>query len=248
MIEKPPVFIALLAHELRWSIVRLLSQSDRRVNEFVTALDQPMNLISYHLKQLRDGGLVGTRRSEADGRDIYYSLELETLHQRYTEISHMLHPALPGNHHNAKAGDAANRKRILFVCTHNSARSQMAEALMRQAAGDFVDVHSAGSHPTVIHVDTIRTMAKYDIDISQKRTSHVELYLNENFDYVITVCDRAREVCPRFPHGKQLHWGYADPAAVRDPAKRLEAFEKTARRLKTRIDFFLSEVLQVTAL
>jgi len=240
MIQKPPVLITLLAHELRWSIVRILSKSDRRVNELVDLLDQPMNLISYHLKQLRDGGLVITRRSEADGRDVYYSLDLDALALQYEEIRKALYPLLPDN----SKQTSPVQKRILFICTHNSARSQMAEALMHQISDGSIEAHSAGSHPTTIHPDAIHTMQAHGIDLSHKHSTHVNTYLGERFDYVVTVCDNAREVCPTFPGGTQLHWGYADPTMIKDPEQRLEAFQQIARRLKTRIEFFLTEIIQ----
>src|SRR5919198_1306884 len=90
----PPDFLKLLAHDLRWSLVSALARSDHRVNELVRLLDQPMNLVSYHLKQLRDQHLVTERRSSADGRDVYYSLDLDALRTRYFATGAALHPAL----------------------------------------------------------------------------------------------------------------------------------------------------------
>src|SRR5664279_1572558 len=192
---QPPEVIKLLAHDLRWHLLKALTTSDLRVQELATWVDEPMNLVSYHLKKLRDDGVVSTRHSEADGRDIYYSLDIGRLRELYQAAGAALHPALceptvvtyplpttPG--------------RVLFVCTHNSARSQMAEGLMRHLGGAYFQVYSAGSHPTQPHSDAIRAMDALGIDIRSQRSKHLQEFENQVFDYVITVCDRAREVCP----------------------------------------------------
>src|SRR5919199_1730982 len=92
--RQPPDVLKLLAHDLRWKLVTALARSDHRVHELVRLLDQPMNLVSYHLKQLRDQQLVSERRSSADGRDVYYSLDLDVLRTRYFATGAALHPAL----------------------------------------------------------------------------------------------------------------------------------------------------------
>src|SRR6185295_16072417 len=97
----PPDFLKLLAHDLRWSLVTALARSDHRVHELVQLLGQPMNLVSYHLKQLRDQRLVTERRSSADGRDVYYSLDLDALRTRYFAAGEALHPML-------NSGDSAS--------------------------------------------------------------------------------------------------------------------------------------------
>ncbi len=92
--ERPPEFIKLLANDVRWGLLKALTTSDYQVNELVAQLQQPMNLVSYHLKKLRDDALVTTRRSEADGRDVYYSLDLARLRQLYLDAGLTLHPSL----------------------------------------------------------------------------------------------------------------------------------------------------------
>jgi protein-tyrosine-phosphatase len=245
MNEPLPEFLKLLSHDLRWNLVKALTTSDYRVQELVGLLDQPMNLVSYHLKQLRDEAVVQTRRSDADGRDVYYSLDLERLRALYHAAGAALHPAFMAD----KLPDAGRQRqekvRVLFVCTHNSARSQMAEGLMRHLAGGRVEVFSAGSDPRGIHPDTIQTMDTLGIDIQGQQSRHWHDFENQPFDYVITVCDRAREVCPTFPGGGQhLHWSFRDPLAVEDAGERARLFADTARQLETRIRYFLALTLE----
>jgi protein-tyrosine-phosphatase len=234
----PPV-IRLLANDVRWGLLKALAESDRQVNELVEQLDQPMNLISYHLRKMRDESLVITRRSEADGRDVYYSLDLARLNQLFNEAGRALHPGIAAAPH---PFDAARLlpQRVLFVCTHNSARSQMAEGLLRHLSAGQIEVTSAGSHPTAVHPDAIRTMLRLGIDLRGQRSKSLDDLGKQSFNFVITVCDRAREVCPVFPGpGQQMHWGFADPTAIADDAARAQAFESIARGLKTRIEAFM---------
>ncbi len=235
----PPYLIKLLANDLRWGLLKALTTGDLQVNELVAQVQQPMNLVSYHLKKMRDDSLVTTRRSDADGRDVYYSLDLNRLHQMYAEAGALLHPAI-GINLPAVNVSRLQHQRVLFVCTHNSARSQMAEGLLRHLSQGYVDVLSAGSQPTAIHPDAIGTMNTLDIDISHQRPRSLTDVEGQSFDYVITVCDKAREVCPTFPgYGRQVHWGFPDPVVIQNDAQRRAAFERTARQLKSRIIFFL---------
>src|SRR5579883_657399 len=104
------------------------------------------------------------------------------------------------------------RQRVLFVCTHNSARSQMAEGWLRHLAGDRFEAHSAGTEATQVHPLAIRVMAEVGIDISGQHSKTIEEYLGQPFDWVITVCDQAAEACPLFPGGgERLHWSLLDP-------------------------------------
>jgi arsenate reductase (thioredoxin) len=105
--------------------------------------------------------------------------------------------------------------RVLFVCTGNSCRSIMAEALLREHGGSSFDVHSAGTDPKGLNPRTMRLLADAGLDASWARSKSVTEYLGQPFDYVITVCDQARQVCPVFPGTHEsLHWGYEDPAAA----------------------------------
>src|SRR5215212_4286976 len=172
-LSTPPDFLKLLAHDLRWSLVTALTRSDHRVHELVRLLGQPMNLVSYHLKQLRDQQLVTERRSSADGRDVYYSLDLDLLRTRYVAAGAALHPALTSvDQVNQDRADTHVRSatRILFLCTHNSARSQMAEGTLRHLGSNRVAAFSAGSQPAQVHPDAVRAMAIIGIDISQQQS------------------------------------------------------------------------------
>lgn len=243
-------FLKLLAHDVRWQLITALAESDRRVQELVERLQRPQNLLSYHLRLLREGEVVRERRSSADGRDVYYSLDLEQLRALYLESGQTLHPALACAQPVASAptalagtdgeeGEGKRPFRVLFLCTHNSARSQLAEGILRATGGDLVEVASAGSEPGTVHPLAIRAAATMTIDISQQQAKHLDEFAGQTFDYVITVCDKVREACPVFPGDpKQIHWSFADPAAVPGTEEeKFQAFLQTARELSTRISY-----------
>jgi arsenate reductase len=106
-----------------------------------------------------------------------------------------------------------NKKRVLILCTGNSARSQMAEGLLRHDAGDSFEVFSAGTKPGQLRPEAIAVMRELDIDISTHRSKHVDEFQNQHFDYVLTVCDNAKESCPFFPGTVSIHHSFDDPAA-----------------------------------
>jgi thioredoxin type arsenate reductase len=141
--------------------------------------------------------------------------------------------------------EAAPPIRVIFVCTGNSARSQMAEALLRQDGGDRFDVVSAGVNPRGVHPMTVESLARVGIDISGARSKPVGEFLGQRFDYVITVCDKARATCPVFPGGGEtLHWGVEDPVEVEGTeAERRAAFDAALRELAGRIHTFLPAAL-----
>ncbi len=121
------------------------------------------------------------------------------------------------------------KKRVLFICTHNSARSQIAEGLMNELYGEKYEAFSAGTEPSKVNPFAIEVMDEIGIDISKHRSKSLEEFITQDFDYVITVCDHANEVCPFFPGGKErLHKGFNDPAAVHgNDMDRLTAFRRT---------------------
>ena len=133
---------------------------------------------------------------------------------------------------------------MLFLCTGNSARSQMAEALCERLSGGAVSAASAGSHPKPLHPNAVRVMRERGIDLAGRRSKHLSEFAGQRFDYVISLCDRVREVCPEFPGGPELiHWSIPDPA--REPGsdeETLPAFERTAAELRTRIGFLIEAI------
>jgi len=131
------------------------------------------------------------------------------------------------------------RQRVLFLCTGNSARSQMAEGLLRQIAGNQFDVFSAGTRPAGLNPNAVTAMAELGINIAGSRSKSVDEFAGLQFDYVFTVCDNAKESCPIFPgEGKRLHQSFEDPAAA--PAdRRLEVFRKVRDQIAERLRAFV---------
>ena len=134
------------------------------------------------------------------------------------------------------------RDAILVLCTGNSARSQMAEGLLRRAAGDRFDIFSAGTKPSSLRAEAIAVMAEIGIDISGQRSKSVDEFIGRPFRYVITVCDNARESCPVFPaQTERLHWSFQDPAAVEGTlAERAAAFRRIRDQIAQRVERFVS--------
>ena len=135
--------------------------------------------------------------------------------------------------------------RVLFVCTGNSARSQMAEALLRHLGGPAFDVSSAGTEPGGVNPLTIRTLAGIGIDIAGARSKSTAEFLGQPFDYVITVCDRANRACPVFPGGgTRLHWGFDDPAeAEGTDDERMAVFRRVLDEIRARVEAFIPVAL-----
>lgn len=137
--------------------------------------------------------------------------------------------------------------RVLFVCTGNSARSIMAEALLRHHGADRFEVHSAGTVPRGVNPLTLRVLEDAGIDTSGARSKSVNEYLGQTFDYVVTVCDEARQVCPVFPGvHESLHWGYEDPAeAEGSDAERLAVFKRVFIQISERVRQFATLTARV---
>ena len=190
------------------------------------------------------------RRSAADGRDTYYVLDLARCGELLSSAAVALHPAIaPPPRRRPRRELGAPHTRVLFLCTGNSTRSQLAEALCEQLSGGAVSAASAGSRPRPLHPNAMRVMRERGIDISGRRPKYLGEFADQRFDYVISLCDRVREVCPEFPGGPELiHWSIPDPA--REPGHdndTLPAFERTADELCTRIGFLIEAIEHTTS-
>lgn len=133
------------------------------------------------------------------------------------------------------------RKRVLVLCTGNSARSQMGEGLFRNVGGAAYEVHSAGTCPTLVRPEAIAVMKEIGIDISGHRSKGVDEFSGQAFDYVVTVCDRARDSCPVFPgDAVRVHWSFEDPAAAEgSETERLAAFRRIRDQIRDNVEAFI---------
>lgn len=240
-----PAVLKMVSHEVRWKLLQLLARSDYRVHDLVAMVGLPQNLVSYHLKQLRQGQLVTDRRSSADERSLFYSLDVGGLQMMYLSAGALLHPAVTTMR--VPEGDEERQERVplrvLFLCTENSARSQMAETLLRHVSHGTVEAFSAGSLPAPhIHPLARRCMEERGLDMSQAVPKHFDRFVGQSFDVIVTVCDRVLETCPTFPGDpERVHWSFLDPATVAGTeAEQLRAFEQTSLQLTTRIRLLLT--------
>ena len=242
---QPPEVLGLLSDPLRWRLVIELGRSDRRVSELVQLVGKPQNLVSYHLAELRRAGIVSARRSSADGRDVYYRADLILCRDLLGDAGRALHPGLslapaPPDEVAPRRG----RPRLLFLCTGNSARSQMAEALVEHRSAGRVEARSAGSHPKPLHPNAVAVMAERGIDIAGRPSTSLTRFTRNRFDRVITLCDKVREVCPEFPGSPiSAHWSIADPAAAGDSdAASYAEFERVAGEIEGRVALLLADL------
>ena len=237
----PPAFLQLAGHPLRWRLLSELARSDRLVHELTDLVGEAQNLVSYHLAKLRDARLVSARRSAADRRDTYYGLDLARVGALLSAAGGALHPGLRLGPP-AQDTAAIAPVRILFLCTGNSARSQMAEPLIRARSGGAIEAFSAGSHPKPLHPNAVRVMAEtYGLDIAGQTSKSLDPFANRHFDWVISLCDKVREVCPPFPGGPEtVHWSLPNPATGEPDEVTYPLFQACAAELSTRIDFLLA--------
>ena len=137
---------------------------------------------------------------------------------------------------------STTKQHVLILCTGNSCRSQMAEGLLRNLAGDHFEAFSAGTQPTQVNPRAIKAMNELGIDISNHESQSVENFLDQKFDYVITVCDAARETCPVFPNSKEsLHWSFEDPAEATGAEEDImKIFRKVRDQIKERLREFIT--------
>ena len=239
----PLAFLQLAAHPLRWRLLGELARSDRRVHELTGLLAEPQNLVSYHLGKLRDARLVFARRSSADRRDAYYAVDLARIAGLLSATGGALHPGLRLAPPSRRAAGPDAPVRVLFLCTGNSARSLMAEALMRARSGGAIEACSAGSHPKPVHPNAVRVMREeHGLDLTGVASKHLDVFARQRFGWVISLCDRVREVCPEFPgQPETIHWSIPNPAAGdADDDASYPLFQQTAAELAIRIDFLLA--------
>jgi protein-tyrosine-phosphatase len=239
----PLDFLQLVADPVRWRLLDELGRSDRRVGELCELVDKPQSLVSYHLRELRTAGLVSARQSAADGRDTYYQANLGRCAELLSATGTALHPAvrLAPLEVDTPIAARGRKPRVLFLCTGNSSRSQIAEALLEHRTRGAVAARSAGSHPKPLHPNAVRVMAERGIDISDHRSKHLDRFTHQRFDQVITLCDKVREVCPEFDgHPTAAHWSMADPAAEgSDADTNYRAFVRTADEIDSRVGFLI---------
>lgn len=246
----PPGFLPLAGHPLRWRLLRELSRSDRRVGELCELVGRPQSLVSYHLGRLRAERLVSMRRSSADRRDAYYRVDLARCGELLAATGEALHPGLRLGAAFPRTTELRSRRpraRVLFLCTGNSARSQMAEALLEHLSGGAVQAFSAGSHPKPLHPAAVRVMRARGIELAGRRSKHLSDFTGQRFDSVVSLCDRVREVCPEFPgHPELVHWSIPDPAQVSaDDGAADAVFQRTASELAVRIAFLLELIASI---
>jgi protein-tyrosine-phosphatase len=237
---RAPNLFKALAHDLRWQILMLLVRSDYCGQELVQLLNHPQNSLSYHLTMLRELEVITERRSAADERFIYYSLNLGVFRALYSSSAEALSPILEAGGPIAQSvvfSSSGKAIRVLFLCTHNSVRSQMAEGILRTLSEGQIETWSAGSQPIAVHPWTMQILRSYGIDISEQQSKHLNALKQHSFEYVITVCDRVREFCPPFPgNPERIHWSIADPLAVQgSEQERYQACEHVAVELMMRI-------------
>jgi ArsR family transcriptional regulator, arsenate/arsenite/antimonite-responsive transcriptional repressor / arsenate reductase (thioredoxin) len=247
----PPPVLQLAGHALRWQLLTELARSDLRVHELTARTGEPQNLVSYHLRKLRDAGLVSSRRSSADGRDAYYSADLPALRDGLAAAGGDVHPGLrlvPAPV--VPSADGRPVARVLFLCTGNSARSRMAEALLEARSGGLVDAESAGSNPKPLHPNAVRVLREeHGVELSGRESTHLDAFASDRFDAVVSLCDRVREVCPELPAWPTCtHWSLPDPAAEGgSDDETYPAFRRTAAELDARIEFLLAALLDRSA-
>ncbi|WP_240810269.1 ArsR family transcriptional regulator [Actinomadura sp. WMMA1423] len=259
-----PQFVRLAAHPLRWGLLTALAGGDLRVRELMARVDASQNLVSYHLRLLRQGGLVTATRSTFDGRDTYYRLDLDRCAHSLAAAGPALHPAPSPALDPALSpaldpalstyGRQSPGHGVLFVCTGNSARSPIAEALLRHRSAGRVTATSAGTRPkTALHPRAVEVLReRYGIDIADQRPRHLDTVRDHRFDHVITLCDRAREACPEFgDRTRRIHWSTPDPAtaatagpsgpagAGREIEAEADAFIRAAADIDTRVRYLL---------
>ncbi len=228
----------VLADEVVWRLVKSLAASDAHLGDLQASLGTQREVVVERLKQLEQLGLVSSRTSDADASLRYYRLQVDRLRSVVEQVIGALHPSLHLAPEPETLPAEPARPRVLFLCTENSARSQLAEVLLRQLSHGSVEAYSAGTQPGTVNPLVAEILGEAAQGL---RSKHIDEFQGQHFDYVVTVCDRAREACPSFAGAeKQLHWSIPDPAAVAGEEARLRAFSVTACELTQRIRYLLT--------
>lgn len=239
----------MLSDPVRWQLMKELAVSDLRVGELVDLVGQPQNAVSYHLAALRRAGIASARRSSADGRDVYYRIDLRRCRDLIAQAGGLLHPGCALTPAGSSGVHISGRPSLLFLCTGNSARSQIAEAFAVHRSDGQVRAVSAGSHPKPLHPNAVRVLAERGIDISGSSTKSLTRYANRRFDRVITLCDKVREVCPD-SRGSTMstHWSIQDPASSgsNDEAT-YPTFVAVADDIEDRVALLLADLAATTS-
>lgn len=249
----PPLFASMAAHPLRWRLMRELASGDLRVGELTAVTGERQSLVSYHLAQLRGSGLVRSRRSSFDGRDVYYRLDLSRCGELLAACGPALHPGLrpeapttaatvtAATATGASPVAASESRDVLFLCTGNSARSQIAEAFVNARPATKLRAFSAGVRPKPLHPGAVLAMTEYGIDLAGQQSKHLSVFASHRFSYVVTLCDRVREACPQYrQHPGFRHWSTRDPSAADRGDDGDSAFQAVAADLDERVRFFLA--------
>lgn len=197
--------------------------------------------MSYHLQKPHAHGLILEHLSIADGREIYYGIHLSHNRKLFQSALLELYPSLADD---SEPLPTLPQIRVLFLCTHNGARSQMAEGFLRAKDHRQFQAFSAGTDPRAVHPNDIQAMLEHQIDLGGQQSKSLDQYVHDPFDYILTVCDRAWENCPTFPgQPVRIHWSVADPVAQEgsneDP---LPAFRAAAAELEERVEYFIAQV------
>jgi ArsR family transcriptional regulator, arsenate/arsenite/antimonite-responsive transcriptional repressor / arsenate reductase (thioredoxin) len=239
------ILLKLLAHDLRWAVVKSLATTDMRVGEIVAGVQQPTNLVSYHLKKLRDGNVVNAHRSNADARDVYYTLDFDRVREALKLVGKsvsLFSQGLPAN----------LPVRIVFVCTDGSLRSRMAAAiaykLNEQLEGNYIESYIGGLTLAPLHPETAHILRQLNLDVHHTPLRHIDEFNTDNVDFAITVCDQVRDMYPAFPPDlKRMHWSIPPPSPMQDPEARQEAYRETYKLIEDRIVYFIESLQRLTA-
>jgi protein-tyrosine-phosphatase len=240
--------LRLVVDGARWRLLEELSRSDRRVQELVELVGGPQNLVSYHLGRLRRAGLVRERRSSADARDVYYRVDLDRFTAAVCDAASAIRPTLAPGRPAGAAPDraaAAPGRRVLFVCTGNSTRSQIAEAYARRLGGGRLRATSAGIRPRPVHPLALKALEELGLDTRGLRSKPLEAVAGGTFDCLVTLCDRAREACPDdlVEAAEAVHWSIPDPAEAEGPDEVVYAgFQETAVDIGGRVRHLLARL------